>query len=81
MTEPATWVRVQGPNGPTNVQLTAKWRSAVKARAGRGWHADYTPVAVKAAAAWLMQPGRYDAARDGPFSQAVRRRAYELAGK
>lgn len=80
MTDRATWVRVPGPNGPTNVALSPAWKTAIKARAGRGWYADNTPVAVKAAAAWLMQPGRYDAARDGAFSQAVRRRAYELAG-
>ena len=81
MADGPVWVRVPGPNGPTNVQLTAQWKAAVKARVGRGWHVDYTLVAVKAAAAWLMQPGRYDVARDGAFSQAVRRRAYELAGR
>lgn len=72
------WVRVQGPHGPTNVQLTPAWLAAVKARAGRSWSADCTPVAVKAAAAQMLAKG-YDQARDGTFSAAVRRRAYELA--
>lgn len=73
-----SWVRVPGPHGPTNVQLTPAWLAALKARAGRGWAADYAAVAVKAAAARLLAAG-YDAARDGAFSAAVRRRAWESA--
>lgn len=81
MTKPR-WVHVPGPGGrDTTVLLNAQWQDAFKVRAARGWHADYTSVAVKAAAVWLLQPGRYDAARDGAFSQAVRRRAYERMGR
>ena len=79
MTAEPKWVRVQGPNGPTNVLLSPFWLASVKACAGRGWSADYTPVAVKAAAAWLMHPGRYDRLRDATFSAALRQRACELA--
>lgn len=81
MTKPR-WVHVPGPCGrDTTVLLNAQWQDAFKVRAARGWHADYTTLAVKAAAFWLLQPGRYDAARDGAFSQAVRRRAYERMGR
>lgn len=79
MADCATWVRVPGPNGPTSVQLTPQWRAAVKARAGDGWHSDHGHHLVKAAAEWLAKPGRYHSVRDGSFSQAVRRVAYELA--
>jgi hypothetical protein len=73
------WVHVPGPGGrDTTVQLSPAWQAAIRTRAGRGWSADYTPVAVKSAAAWLLARG-YDSVRDGSFSEAVRRRAYALA--
>lgn len=72
------WVHVPGPSGPTTMQLSQKWLAAVKARAGRGCSADYTSVLVKLAAAGIVAGG-YDAMRDGAYSVAVRRLAYELA--
>jgi hypothetical protein len=78
MTSRPMWVHVPGPTGPTTVQLSLAWLASVKARAGRGWGEDYAPVLVKSAASKLVAGG-YDAMRDGAFSQAVRRRAYELA--
>lgn len=77
MSSKPIWVHVPGPAGPTTVQLSSAWLAAVKARAGRGWSADYTTELVKSAAAKLVAGG-YDAMRDGAFSQAVRRLAYEL---
>lgn len=73
------WVHVPGPGGgDTTVQLQPAWVAAVAEKLGRTGAVDHVRALVLNTAGALLREG-YDAVRDGPFSIAVRRRAYELA--
>ena len=67
------WVQVQGPNGPTTVQLTAAWQTAVKADCPV--NDGLLVTVVKRAAGNVLRC--YDTV-DGPFSLQVRAKARQM---
>lgn len=73
------WQHVRGPGGgDTTVQLAPAWVAAVAEKLGRPGNVDHVRALVWNTAGTLLREG-YDVMRDGPFSTAVRRRAYAVA--
>jgi hypothetical protein len=72
MTEPL-WVQVQGPNGPTTIQLSPEWQEAAKDDAPVS---DEMLISIVKRAALRMQ--HHYVPVDGPFSQLVRLKARQM---
>lgn len=72
MAEPL-WVQVQGPNGPTTLQLSPAWLEAAKADCPVS--DEMLVLIVKRAAIRMTQ---HYVPVDGPFSQMVRLKARQM---
>lgn len=73
------WQHVPGPGGKdTTVQLQPAWTAAVAEKLGKPGNVDHVRALVSNTARRVLREG-YDRTAHGPFSQAVRSRAYELA--